>query len=193
MADDTHSTPQEEMRSLYEALTELRERLNELKRQTAKGDIENYTLTNHAGEKVSLASLFGDKKDLIVIQNMGKSCPYCTLWADGFTGSMKHLENRAAVVMVTPDSPEEQKIFADGRDWNFTMLSSQDSMFKKDLGFESESGDQMPGVSTFRLDGEQVVNVANDYFGPGDDYCSVWHLFDLLDGGPDGWAPKYTY
>ncbi len=193
MADDTHSTPQEEMRSLYESLTGLRERLNELKRQTAKGDVENYTLTNHAGEKVSLASLFGDKKDLIVIQNMGKSCPYCTLWADGFTGSMKHLENRAAVVMVTPDSPEEQKIFADGRDWNFTMLSSQDSMFKKDLGFESESGDQMPGVSTFRLDGEQVVNVANDYFGPGDDYCSVWHLFDLLDGGPDGWAPKYTY
>ena len=106
---------------------------------------------------------------------------------------LEHLQNRAAFVVVSPDAPTEQQKFAADRGWRFALLSSQVSKFKRDLGFESESGDQMPGVSTFRRDGDQVVNVANDYFGPGDAYCSVWHFFDLLADGAAGWTPQYRY
>jgi predicted dithiol-disulfide oxidoreductase (DUF899 family) len=61
---------------------------------------------------VQLSDLFGEHEDLIVIHNMGVSCPYCTLWADGFNGLIRHLEDRAAFVMVSPDPPDIQKEFA---------------------------------------------------------------------------------
>jgi len=66
----------------------------------------------------SLAGLFGRKDDLVVIHNMGSSCPYCTLWADGFNGLYDHLANRAAFALSSPDAPAAQKRFAEGpRDW----------------------------------------------------------------------------
>jgi hypothetical protein len=30
-------------------------------------------------------------------------------------------------------------------------------------------------------------------FGPGDDFCAVWHFFDLLPEGVDGWEPRFAY
>ena len=84
--------------------------------------------------------------------------------------------------------------FAESRRWNFTVLSSAGSGFKKDLGFESDEGQFMPGVSTFRRsDNGAIINVANDMFGPGDNYCAAWHFFDLLQDGSNDWAPKYSY
>ena len=182
-----------EMGTLYETLQETRERLTDLKRKSAKGKVENYILSGPGDERVPLSALFGEKDDLVVIQNMGRSCPYCALWADGFAGVQEHIENRAALVLVSPDPPEEHQKFGAARGWRFQILSSQGSAFKKDLGFESESGEQMPGVSTFHRDGDEIVNVANDYFGPGDDYCAVWHLWGLLPKGVDDWKPQFTY
>ena len=34
---------------------------------------------------------------------------------------------------------------------------------------------------------------SDTWFGPDDDFCNVWHLFDLLPEGSNGWAPKYEY
>ncbi len=51
----------------------------------------------------------------------------------------------------------------------------------------------MPGISTFARRDGKIVNTANDFFGPGDDYCGVWHILDLLDKGADGWTPKFSY
>ncbi len=45
----------------------------------------------------------------------------------------------------------------------------------------------------FRKEDGKVVRVANAKFGPGDDFCAVWHLFDLIPEGPDDWQPKYKY
>jgi predicted dithiol-disulfide oxidoreductase (DUF899 family) len=53
-----------------------------------------------------LSDLFGDKRDLIVILNMGAACPYCTLWADGYNGRYPHISNRAAFVVSSPDTPQ---------------------------------------------------------------------------------------
>jgi|TARA_B110001454_G_C12561179_1_gene367735 predicted dithiol-disulfide oxidoreductase (DUF899 family) len=184
---------QEEVRALFAQRNEINKRLNELLKNTALGETEDYRLHGPNGDTTALSDLFGDKSDLIVIQNMGQSCRYCTMWADGFMGVKQHLEDRAAFALVSPDSPSEQQAFAKSRGWTFRILSSHGTPFKKDLGFESETGDQSPGVSTFRREGTKLINIANDFFGPGDSYCAVWHLYDLLHGGADGWEPQYEY
>ncbi|MHC4831042.1 MAG: DUF899 family protein, partial [Planctomycetota bacterium] len=163
----------------------------ELKKQTGKGAVEDYVLQTGEGT-ARLSELFGDKDDLIVIQNMGRSCPYCTMWADGFAGVAHHLEQRAALVVCSPDAPEIQDAFKTSRGWPFRMVSSAGATFKQDLGFQ-DGESQMPGVSTFRKDGHKIINVANDFFGPGDPYCSVWHLFDLLEGGTGNFSPHLSY
>jgi len=37
------------------------------------------------------------------------------------------------------------------------------------------------------------VRVSDAGFQPGDDYCAVWHLFDLMPEGKAGWSPRFTY
>jgi predicted dithiol-disulfide oxidoreductase (DUF899 family) len=171
-----------------------KEKLARLRRRLPAQEIEDYTLTEAGGKPVALSSVFGEKEDLILSHNMGKKCPYCTMWADGFNGVLKHLEDRTAFVVVSPDLPEEQETFARSRGWAFRMLSASGTSFTKDLGFESKDGHPMPGVSAFhrRKDGA-IVRVSKARSGPGDDFCSVWHLFDLLKTGGAGWEPKFKY
>jgi predicted dithiol-disulfide oxidoreductase (DUF899 family) len=125
---------------------------------------------------------------------MGRGCAYCTLWADGFSGVYDHLASRAAFVVSSPDTPEVQAAFADSRGWRFPMVSTAGSDFTRDMGFIEGDGDYWPGVSTLRRhpDGS-VSRVAKDYFGPGDVYCGVYHLFDLLPGGSGEWEPRFEY
>ena len=35
--------------------------------------------------------------------------------------------------------------------------------------------------------------VSDATWSPGDDFCTVWHFFDLLPEGPAGWWPKINY
>ena len=76
-------------------LHEARAKVTELRKKLDNKLVPDYTLKDPDGHPVNLHSLFGTKDDLIIIHNMGKSCPYCTLWADGLIGFKKHLENRA--------------------------------------------------------------------------------------------------
>lgn len=183
-----------EIKQTQDQIDELRKKLLELKKQQSAQSVQEYTFKDFDGNDISLAKLFGDKKDLIVIHNMGVSCMYCTLWADGFIGFTQHFEDRAAFVVVSNDDTQTQKEFHTKRSWNFKMLSSKDTHFFKDMGFVDEEQNPMPGVSTFhKNDDGSIVRIARDHFGPGDDYCAVWHFFDLLKDGFDGWSPKYSY
>lgn len=165
-----------------------------LRRRRPRLDIEDYDLHGPGGEKVPLSSLFGDKDDLILIHNMGRGCPFCTMWADGFNGLLPHIENRAAFVVVSPDSPAEQAKFAASRGWNFRMLSARGTAFTRDLGFESRDGGYQPGVSILHREKDgRIVRAAKGRFGPGDDFCSAWHFFDMLANGRAGWAPRFRY
>ena len=86
---------------------------------------------------VRLSGLFGDKRDLIVILNMGASCPACTLWADGYSGLYPHIAQRAAFVVSSPDVPEVQQRFAASRGWRFPMVSHAETSFAGDMGYRS--------------------------------------------------------
>lgn len=168
-------------------------RLAALRREQPPEPFSDHELKNREGGTVRISELFGEKEDLIVVHNMGKECPYCTMWADGFNGMLPHLEDRAAFVVVSPDAPETQREFAKRRGWRFRMFSSEGSGFTGDAGYERD-GKPWPGVSTFRKnEAGEVERVAHTPFGPGDLYNPGWHLFDLLAGGPKGWQPEFDY
>lgn len=114
------------------------------------------------------------------------------MWADGFVGLMPYLTDRCAIVLCSPEAPDHQRAFAEGRGWPYRMVSSAGNTFKQDLGF-AQGEYVMPGVSAFHTDGETIRNTANDFFGPGDAYNGAWHFFDLLEGGAGEWQPKISY
>jgi hypothetical protein len=37
------------------------------------------------------------------------------------------------------------------------------------------------------------TSTSDTSFSPGDDFCNVWHLFDLIPEGASGWQPKLGY
>ena len=187
-------TPEQELFQLTDELMKLRAKMGEIRRKIEPHVIGDYVFTGPSGEKVALSSLFGSSSELILVHNMGRSCRYCTLWADGFNGFTKHLESRAAFAVTSPDDYETARKFSMERGWTFRLYSVKDTTFKRDMGFEDEQGNVLPGVSIFKKEADgSIVHVTKDFFGPGDDYCSIWHLFDLLPSTSDSWEPQYHY
>ena len=135
--------PTKKIRKLESRLVHQHQKLAKLKRALPPKAVEDYVLEGPEGP-VKLSDLFGDKRELIVVHNMGASCSYCTMWADGFNGVLPHLENRAAFVVVSPDRPKGQKAFAARRGWKFKMVSGRGSKFAADMGF-MDGDDPLPG------------------------------------------------
>jgi predicted dithiol-disulfide oxidoreductase (DUF899 family) len=168
-------------------------RLKAVRRASKLTPIDDHVLSTLEGP-VRLSELFGDRADLLVIHNMGRQCAYCTMWADGLNGLLPHLLNRAAVVLASPDAPRVQADLAQRRGWRFRMVSTQGSAFTREVGFESADGSPWPGVSALhRAKDGTISRTGASVFGPGDDFCPVWPLLDLLKDGPAGWEPRETY
>lgn len=182
-----------EIRSLESQIGELKAKLAEARRRAAAEPVNDYQLRRPDGTPVMLSALFGSKTELLVVHNMGRKCPYCTLWADGFNGVWRHLADRAAFVVTSPDEPAVMREFAASRGWGFVMASIAGSPFARDLGYEPEPGKFWPGVSGLRLRGGRIERTGCATFGPGDDFCSVWPMLELIDGGKGEWEPRYSY
>lgn len=180
------------IRALESALVRDQQKLAALKRRQPREPVTDYPLQTTRGP-VKLSALFGRKRDLIVVHNMGTSCRYCTMWADGLNGLYPHLADRAAFVVVSPDSPAVQKKFAASRGWRFPMASGQDSTFTKDMGYQPKPDEPWPGMSTFVRKNGKIFRVATAPFGPFDSFCATWPMIALLAGGVDGWIPQYRY
>lgn len=185
--------PPKDLKKAERELEKARKKVIKLRRARPRQLVQDYVFKDHAGRPVRLTQLFGDKKELILVHNMGTHCRYCTLWADGFMGLVKHLENRAGFAVESADAPAKQKVFYASRGWNFKMLSSAGTDFKREMGFADSQGNPEPGVSVFEKKNGKIYRTAWDGFGPGDDYCTAWHFFDLLPGGAKNWEPQYRY
>lgn len=170
---------------------DIRGKMRALQAETEPQEVKDYEFASLAGSR-KLSDLFAGKDDLIIIHNMGRSCSYCTLWADGFNGIYPHLADRAAFVVASPDPPEVQKEFAQSRGWRFPMVSLMGQDFAVDMGYYGKNG-FMPGISVFRRDGDKIIRVSNAGLSPFDDFCTAWHIFDLLPGGPGDWRPRFSY
>jgi predicted dithiol-disulfide oxidoreductase (DUF899 family) len=188
------SSQTSEIENLEQEIQDAKKRLVTLRKELAPREAGAYTFKTWRGSDVTLDKLFGKSDELMVIHNMGKKCPYCTLWADGFNGIWKHLDNRAPFVVVSNDKFNVQRDFAKGRGWKFKMVSSHGTSFFKDMGFAGPKGEPWPGVSTFlRTSDRKIWQITSAGFGPWDDYCALWPLIELLPKGTNDWEPKYKY
>jgi predicted dithiol-disulfide oxidoreductase (DUF899 family) len=179
--------------TLQSDIAHKRKLIGELRKQLSPELISDYTLLDHSGSEVRLSTLFDERGELLIIHNMGRSCKYCTLWADGLTAVARPLADRVPFVLISPDTPEVQGDFAAGRGWTFPMLSAAGTTFIADMGFYREGEGYQPGVSSLYLEDGKIYRYAYDHFGPGDPYMSVWHFYDLLPRRVNGWQPKYEY
>jgi predicted dithiol-disulfide oxidoreductase (DUF899 family) len=179
-----------QIKTLENKISKDKDKLAALRRKAPLQPVADYLVWN-GKKKVKLSSLFGKKKEMILVHNMGSDCPYCALWADGFNGMLKHLEDRASFVVENDDTPAVQAKTKKARGWDFTFVSSEGSSLKEDLGFK-DGEDYAPGVSTLiKKPNGKLFRLAHTYFGPGDNYCSLWDLFDLLPEAE--WGAKFQY
>src|ERR1700733_6088596 len=180
-----------EIEQLEKEIQQKIEKLNELRKGAKPLAVKNYQFKTLDG-KVSLLELFAGRKTLFVIHNMGQGCRYCTLWADGLNAFLPHLESEFAVALVSRDSAETQRAFANARGWRFRMASHGGGEYIREQSV-ALGEDNMPGIVCYKRDGEQIVGGNSAGFGPGDLFCSIWHIVALAGIGEDQWTPQYSY
>ncbi|HWA61113.1 MAG TPA: DUF899 family protein [Caulobacteraceae bacterium] len=185
----------EERRARIQAI---REEMRDIQKTVEPQPIDDYVLSGWDGP-VRLSDLFGDRRDLILIHNMGRECTSCTMWADGFNGVYDHLASRAAFVVSSPNTVEVQQAFAASRGWRFPMVSHAGTTFAADLGYyhpgtgEPGHGGWQPGVSALRRDGGRILRLSDTELGPLDDFCVYYHLMEMIPGGDANFRPKLKY
>ena len=180
---------------LEKQIWDLKEQLQKARKENQPEPVKNYPFATQNGE-TTLSDLFGDKEYLYVIHNMGIGCSYCTLWADTINPMLPWLRTRAEVALCNMDDLETQSKLQASRDWDYVMVQDTDKSFSTYLGYYrsyTEDGKQhtsvWPGISAFkkRPDGS-IVRLNHTEFGPSDDFCPIWPLWDLI-GGSD-WQPE---
>jgi predicted dithiol-disulfide oxidoreductase (DUF899 family) len=173
-------------------IADLREKMRATLAETEPEEVRDYEFSTPKGKR-KLSDLFGKSDELIMIHNMGRKCPHCTMWADGFNGIYHHLVNRASFVVSTPDPPAVQAEFAKSRNWRFPIVSHDGTSFAVDMGYRDKDGGWLPGISILRREGKRIVRLSDAGFHPLDDFSTVWHILELFPEGPAGWSPKFKY
>ena len=183
----------QQIAEMEDEIREKKKQLAQLRKKTKPKEVPDYSLLDMKGKETSLSSLFEDKDELLLIFNMGKGCRWCTLWADGFNGLANHLKDRAAFALLSPDKPEVAKEFSESRGWKFRVASDFKSPLRRDLGLRDDKG-ITPAAGSFSKDAKGKLWFRNSsVFGPGDNYCVMYDLMDLLPEDSEKWEPQYSY
>lgn len=180
-----------EITALEAQIFELNTKLHALYRETPATPVANYRFETCEGS-ATLLDLFGAHERALVIHNMGQACRYCTLWGDGFNGFVPHLESALSLVMVSKDSPEVQRNFANSRGWRFRLASHGGGAYIREQSAQAGSSN-MPGAVVYERRGEQVFRLNSCVFGPGDQFCSLWSLLGLAGLSEAEFSPQFNY
>ena len=181
----------DEISSIEKQIYELTAKLNALRKDSSGEEVQNYTFATLDGE-TSLLDMFGDKDQLLLIHNMGQGCRYCTLWADGINGFLPHLESAMSVFLVSKDSPDLQRSFANSRDWRYRLASHGGGDYASEQTVMAGESN-MPGAVVYERSGDKITRKNAAIFGPGDQFCSLWSLLGLAGLGEADWTPQYKY
>ena len=80
------------------------------------------------------------------------------------------------------------------------LVSAAQTTLKRDLGFENDAGEQMPGVSLFERGDDGTLTHFYSFcaFGPAgprmmDLLSPVWNFFDLTPDGRGEFIPSLDY
>jgi predicted dithiol-disulfide oxidoreductase (DUF899 family) len=174
----------------------------------------------------SLAGLFGGRSQLLIYHFMfgpddTAGCPSCSAIADGFAGSIPHLEHHDVAFVVVSRAPLDKLVAYKRRmGWDFRWVSSFGNSFNYDLhvtidpavapveynyqdqarleadntAWRGWSGEQ-PGMSAFARDGDDVFHTYSAYARGLD---ALWTMQQWFDRAPLGrnegngaWFPRH--
>lgn len=183
------SNPQ--IAELEQEIYHLNLKLQKMRQDNPPSTVGHYEFTTQQGN-TSLLDLFGDQDKLLLIHNMGQACRYCTLWADGFNGFVAHLESTMSVVLVSKDSPAEQRKFANSRGWRFRLASHGGGSYIQEQSAQA-GANNMPGAVVYERQGDQVFRKNACVFGPGDQFCPAWDLLSMAGITESEWTPQFNY
>ena len=194
------------------ALRDQREQVAELRRSlprdTPIDDAVLLEVDDGVTRPIRLSELFGaPDRPLILMHFMfggaqEHPCPMCTGWADGYDGIVPHLVERADFAIFVAGDPGAFGEYARSRGWrNARIVSAGDSSLKRDLGFETEDGAQLPGLSVFERDAagavrhfySQSASLGPDGFRGMDLLNPLWHFFDTTPEGRGDFMPSKRY
>jgi predicted dithiol-disulfide oxidoreductase (DUF899 family) len=166
-------------------------KLAALRRAEPGVEVPDYTFKTLDGE-TTLSALFAGRERLLVIHNMGQGCRYCTLWADGINGVLRHLEDAMSVVLASKDPPDVQRRLAQDRGWRFRMASHGGGAYMREQSFGA-GGENHPGAVVYERKDGRIMRRGRASFGPGDLYSPFWHLIALGGLGESDFTPQFHY
>ena len=180
-----------EIQMLEQQIADLTTKLHKLRKTEELTEVKNYTFQTLEGD-IKLLDMFGDHDTLLLIHNMGQGCRYCTLWADGLNGFVSHIETAMSLVLVSKDTPELQRRFANSRNWRFRMASHGGGDYISEQTV-MPGGNNMPGAVVYKRDGDTIFRQSSCIFGPGDLYCTMWNILGLAGIPGEKWTPQFNY
>ena len=113
-----------------------------------------------------------------------------------------HLQQRVNFAVLVAGDAVAFRAYARSRGWrNLRVVSAGDSSLKRDLGFETEEGAQLPGVSVFVLaeDGSArhfysgCAFYGAEGFRGMDLLSPLWGFLDLTPEGRGDFMPQLSY
>jgi len=211
---------------LLEAEKELTRRGDELARQRQELPWvrveKDYRFDTDEGS-ASLADLFGRRSQLLMYHFMfgpdyTAGCPACSAIADGFDGSVVHLENHDVAMMAVSQAPiANLQAYKRRMGWSFPWVSAGETDFSLDFAVFTEEGrktgtgfnfgtpkhageidlrrDELHGLSAFALEDGVVYHTYSCYDRGTDALNATWQLLDRTPNGrgddPDGWPRRH--
>jgi predicted dithiol-disulfide oxidoreductase (DUF899 family) len=126
--------------------------------------------TDHGS--ATLAELFGGRSQLLVYHFMfgpeyTAGCPACSAIADGFNGSVVHLENHDVAMIAVSRAPlEKLEAYKRRMGWSFPWASSFGSDFNFDFSVSRTEEQQREGIIEYNFQSMDVTPVLEAAEGP---------------------------
>jgi predicted dithiol-disulfide oxidoreductase (DUF899 family) len=178
MTEHTTGTREEWLKArleLLEAEKELTRRSDELAQQRQQLPWvqidKDYRFETDEGS-ASLADLFRGRSQLLIYHFMfgpeyTAGCPACSAIADGFNGSVAHLENHDVVMMAVSRAPIAKiQAYKRRMGWSFPWASSLDSDFNFDFNVSVTEEQQREGIVEYNYESRDMRPVLEADEGP---------------------------
>jgi predicted dithiol-disulfide oxidoreductase (DUF899 family) len=163
---------------------------------------KDYALDGSQG-CVSLRDLFEGRRQLIVYHLMfdpdrKTACKHCSCVMDNISGALVHLTGRDTSFAAVSRAPLAKiEAFQRRMQWTFPWVSSFNSDFNYDyyVSLDPDKGHafynykatdirgEMPGLSVFLREGDQIFHTYSTYFVGLDVFLPMYHLLDVTPLG----------
>jgi predicted dithiol-disulfide oxidoreductase (DUF899 family) len=180
--------------------TRLGDRLSAEKRALPWVKVEKEYVFHGPKGKETLASLFGNKTQLLVYHFMfgpdwEQGCPTCSLVADNIDPNVIHLEHRdVALTVVSRASVAKIEAFKKRMGWCFKWVSSLENDFNYDYGVSFKPEEMTHGkfynYGTSDFPSEEAAGISVFYK---DNAGNLFHTYSSYARGPEFLIGAYSY